>query len=412
MLKRSTHNSGGGQYGTVVTLSWPHLTYETVRWTRDADDGQVSRTARRRHAGPYQAAVVPPIAEATPDLPAEVLAAADDASQEMARFDAEVGGEVAPFESVLLRSEAAASSQIEDLTASARAIAEAELGLSGRRNADQIVANVRAMAAAQLADAIEPESILVMHRALMADSEPRTAGVWRTQQVWIGGSALGPHQAEFVPPQHQRVVPAIDDLVRFIARDDLPVLIHAALEHAQFETIHPFPDGNGRTGRALLHAVIRNKGLTRAVTVPVSAGLLVDTAGYFAALRAYQQGDPRPIVERLADACLAAVAGGRRLVSQLREVRQGWEERVTVRRGALARSLLDVLVRRPVVDAALAAAELGVSRSNVYGPIQHLVDEGILVEFTDRRRSRAWRAPEVLELLDEFAASTGRRSLP
>ena len=56
----------------------------------------------------------------------------------------------------------------------------------------------------------------------------------------------------------------------------MPVLAHAALAHAQFETIHPFEDGNGRTGRALVHAMLRSKGLTRTVTVPISAGLLVD----------------------------------------------------------------------------------------------------------------------------------------
>jgi Fic family protein len=402
-----------GPEGALMAPPWPEITYETVPWSAHFADGVSSRTARRRHAGPYQAAVVPPIADSVLELPAEILTLADDASQEVARFDAELGGEIAPFVSVLLRSEAAASSQIENLTASARAIAEAELGASGRRNADQIVANVRAMAAAgRLADRIDADSVLAMHRALMEHTEPRIAGRWRDQQVWIGGTSLGPHQAEFVPPQHTRVEAAIEDLIAFVARDDLPLLAQAAVAHAQFESIHPFPDGNGRTGRALLHAMLRNKGLTRNVTVPVSAGLLVDTAAYFAALRAYQRGDPQAIVERLAGAYIDAVISGRDLVTRLRALHREWSERLSARRDSAAWRVLDVLLRHPVVNAPLVADELGISLPNVYRPIEQLVADGVLVPFADQRRNRAWRSPEVLDILDEFAAGGGRRSLP
>jgi Fic family protein len=371
-----------------------------------------SRTARRQHAGPYHAAVVPEIGFLVVDLPADVLTMADEASQEITRFDAELGGEIAPFESVLLRSEAAASSQIEDLTASAKAIAEAELGDSGRRNADQIVANVKAMtAASQLADRIDADSILTMHRALMERSYPDMAGRWRDKQVWIGGSGLGPHQADYVPPQAARVVPAIEDLIAFVARDDVPALVQAAVAHAQFETIHPFPDGNGRTGRALLHALLRNRGVTRNVTVPVSAGLLADTRAYFGALQAYHRGEVDVIVRQLTQACVSAVAGGRQLVEELRAVRTGWTSRVTARRGSAAWRLLEVLLGHPVVNGALVADELGLATPNAYRPIRQLVADGVLVEFTDRRRNRAWRSPEVLDVLDEFAARAARRSL-
>src|SRR5260221_12756766 len=115
-------------------------------------------------------------------------------------------------------------------------------------------------AAIAMADHLDVASILAMHQVLMELVEPTIAGKWRLEQVWIGGTSLGPHGALFVPPQHSRVMPAIEDLMSFVQRDDLPVLAHAAVAHAQFETIHPFPDGNGRTGRALLHAMLRNKG--------------------------------------------------------------------------------------------------------------------------------------------------------
>src|SRR5262249_56504813 len=103
-----------------------------------------------------------------------------------------------------------------------------------------------------------------------------------------------PHGAAFVPPHYERVPDAMRDLMSFVRRDDLPVLAHAALAHAQFETIHPFVDGNGRTGRALVHAMLRARGVTRNVTVPVSAGLLTDTDAYFAARMTHTPRDPGP----------------------------------------------------------------------------------------------------------------------
>jgi Fic family protein len=390
--------------------TWPALTYETLPWEL-SETVPVSRTARRRYRGTYEAAVVPEIVGQDVLLPAEVAALVEDASTEVARFDSEMGTELAPFSAILLRSESAASSKIENLTASARAIAEAELHPRARGNASLIVANTRSMnAAIALSDRIDADAILKMHEALLSQSSPDIAGRWRREQVWIGGSDLGPHGALFVPPRHDRVPESIEDLVAFIDRDDIPVLVHAALAHAQFETIHPFPDGNGRTGRALLHAQLRNKGLTRNVTVPVSAGLLTNTDEYFDVLSEYRNGNPLLIVASVARASLAAVGNGRQLIRDLRGVRSSWDERVKVRRGATAWKIADLLLRHPVVNAPLIAEELGIAGQNTYRSLQPLVDADVLVEFSDRKRNQLWRAPEALEALDRFAARAGRRS--
>ena len=111
-----------------------------------------------------------------------------------------------------------------------------------------------------------------------------------------------PIGATFVGPRHELVPGAVDDLIAFTQRDDISALPQIAVAHAQFETIHPFTDGNGRTGRALVQALLRNKGLTRQVTVPVSAGLLAGTDAYFDALTSYRSGDAAPIVERFTEA--------------------------------------------------------------------------------------------------------------
>ena len=297
----------------ATTAPWPALSYQPVEW-ESRYSGYMSRTARRRYQGPYEAALVPRIAGRAVPLPAELAALAAEASEEIVRFDAELGTELAPFSAVLLRSESAASSRIENLTASARAIAEAELLPPRKDNAAMIVANTQAMKAAiALADRIDRQAIIAMHDALVDPDGPEQLGEFRSEQVWIGGGDFGPHGAMFIPPHHRWVEDAIDDLVAFIDRDDLPVLAHAAIAHAQFETIHPFLDGNGRTGRALLHAHLRNKGLTRNVTVPVSAGLLSNTDSYFAALTAYREGDIVPVVTQVARAANAAVDNGRQI---------------------------------------------------------------------------------------------------
>jgi len=344
-------------------------------------------------------------------LPSSVLALADEASIEIARFDAELGTAVAPFGAVLLRSESASSSRIENLTSSAKAIALAELGSRDKRNASEIVANVHAMqAAVELADRLDEQSIIAMHRALMIEHEPEIAGGWRTEQVWIGGSDFGPHLAEFVPPHHQQVDAAMRDLVRFIQRDDIPILVHAAIAHAQFETIHPFPDGNGRAGRALLHAMLRGKGLTRNVTVPVSAGLLTDTGAYFAALTSYREGRPSHIVQLIAEASFSAIANGRALVADLREIHAGWSHAVTARQDAVAWRLADLLLRQPVIDAATVQRELHATSANAQRAIRQLAEARVITETTDRKRNRLWQATEVLSALDAFAERAGRRA--
>ncbi|GED09929.1 hypothetical protein CCE02nite_19280 [Cellulosimicrobium cellulans] len=139
--------------------------------------------------------------------------------------------------------------------------------------------------------------------------------------MWIGGSDISPAGADFVPPHHERVPGAIADLVAFVARADVVPLAHVAIAHAQFETIHPFTDGNGRTGRALVQAMMHSSGLTRNATLPLSAGLLADVDSYYAALTPYRAGHPAAIVHQFVQASARAVKNGRQLVEQVRSIR-------------------------------------------------------------------------------------------
>lgn len=388
---------------------WPPLDYEERPWN-NAQDVYGSRTQKRRSVGPYLAAVPPFISDRAIPLAGELHALTEEAASELARFDAEVGQIAAPFASILLRTESASSSEIENLTSGARQIALAELGEHASRNAQLIVGNVRAMQAAlNLSESIDGHAILEMHRALLEQSDPDIVGHWRDQQVWIGGGSMGPHTAQFVPPHHERVGALMDDLVAFANRVDLPVLAQTAIAHAQFETIHPFPDGNGRVGRALIQAMLRGGQLTRNVAVPVSAGLLHDTGRYFEALGAYRSGDIAPIVRSIAEASFAAVHNGRILVEDLETVRIQWRERVKARRDSAAHRLVDVLLRQPVIDSAAAATQLGISAVNAQVAINRLVDADVLIQISTGKRNRIWLAKDVVRVLDEFGARAKRR---
>ncbi len=389
--------------------------WETLPWVPSFDTAVLSRRQQAALPATYRAAIPAAIAGASFQLDAALAADAEDAAAAIVRFDEEVtarfgGDDIAPLRSVLLRSESAASSQIENVTVGARQLALAELGADASHNARIVAQNVDAMAAAvRLADRLDADAILAMHEVLLRD-RPDHAGRWRHQQVWIGAAGVSPAGAAFVPPHQDRVPDGIRDLVLFLGRDDLPVLVHAAVAHAQFETIHPFTDGNGRTGRALVHALLRNKGLTRRVTVPISAGLLTDTGSYFAALTAYRRGDPAPIITQVAGASRRAVLHGQWLIDRLADLRDEWNHRLGSRAGSSGRHLAAVLIARPAVNAAHVRSRLNVSDTAARHAIAQAVEAGILTPTTDKRRNRVWIARDVTDLLDEFAERAGRRA--
>ncbi len=392
---------------------WPAVGEEEAYWTPDETIPHSNRE-RRQQTGPYLRSIPAFITNAELGLPASLAAEIEEASNEIVRFDAEFGSELGPYGSVLLRTEAVSSSRIEELSASARSIATVETGVGGAKgNAEVIVANARAMQTAiEAASSIDQTSILETHRTLMEDDRPSIAGKWRTEQNWIGPGNAGPRIATFVPPAYERVPTLMADLVTFMRRTDLPVIALVGVAHAQFETIHPFIDGNGRTGRTLMHAMLRDRGLTTQATVPISAGLLSNTDEYFAALKRYRSGDTEAIISMTSRSSVQGVVLGRQLVGDLRSIRESWDELIKTRKGAVAWRLADMLISQPVVTRELVAQRLGVGENNVDRILQPFEDAGILIESGSTSRGRrVWRSAEVLAALDAFGERLGRRTL-
>lgn len=393
------------------TGGWPALGYEDAKWTPTTARAWDGTDASSRGSLRYRPAVPPSIARLEPHPAPEVLVAAEEAARELSRFDRELRERIDAVAPVLLLCEAAASSQIENQPASARAIMSGRLGAQVGRSAELVAAGTRStQRAIDLARDLGPTAIRDVHRVLLAEQPRRSPGEWRQEAVWIGPRADSPLGADFVAPVFARVPGLIDDLTGFAGRWDTDPLVSVAVSYAQFETVRPFTDGNGRTGRALVQSLLRRRGVTRAVVVPVSAGLLADLDGSRAALTAYRRGDIDPVVRSFADASLRAVRNARLLVAQLDGIRGSWNGRLEARRDSVPGPLLDLLARRPVIDAATAAAELGSSVPDLPLALRTLVSAGIATTRTEPRVGPLWRSDEILAAIDAFAARAGRRS--
>ena len=397
------------------------VSYETLDWRISAPE-MYSRAELKRQSGPYQAATPSPIAHWSPIVGSLDSADVEDAMNALTSFDhhaaIHLGREnpaLGPMSAILLRTESASSSQIEQLTTTAKQLALAELGESDKANALSVMGNVRAMEASlKLSQHLDSASVLAMHRELMLHQlgfPADDAGRYRTQQVWIGPGTAGPRTADFVPPHQSRVQVCMDDLMRFIDRDDLPVLLQVAVAHAQFETIHPFPDGNGRTGRALAQAILRHHGVIKATTIPISAGLLTRTDQYFAALAAFREGDAGPIVREFAGAARLAAASGTLLVDQLVEQLEDSRRRLAgIRSDAAAWSLLPELVGQPAVNTRYLVEHLGMGEMAALRTLTTLTQRGVLVETTGRSRNRVWEHRGIFKVLDGYASNIRRAS--
>jgi Fic family protein len=406
---------GDGTYGHVTlgrALTWRAGEYETYEWTGTQDAFHTSNYLSGMAGQPYEAFIPSTIAKSAYLPSPGVAALAEEATQEISRFDERYGKHLRPFVSLMLRSESVASSQIENLTASARSLGEAELGVADKANATLVVRNVRAMETAlAAADHLTPESVLEMHNALMdGTSDADVAGRWREQQVWIGTGQYSPIGAEFVPPHHSRVPALMTDVMDYARRQDLPAIVQAAIAHAQFETIHPFTDGNGRTGRALLHAMLKHRGVASHVTVPVSAGLLANVGGYHAALTAFRAGDPELIITVTSEAAFRAIENGTTLANDVVAITEGWADRITARRDSAVWPVLDLLASQPVVNAVVLKSKLGLDYMRQKRALDALEEAGIVVGVGKFKKGRFWRAPDMLAALDAFAERTGRRS--
>jgi Fic family protein len=320
----------------------------------------------------------------------------------------------------LLRAESVASSKIEGLDAGVRRLVEAEAvtgqgGGTADRIAIEVLGNIASMESAiQLAaqeKQISLDDLLEIHRVLMDGSRtPELGGVVREQQNWIGGSAYNPCSAAFVPPPPEYVEDLLHDLIDYTNGDEHSILVQAAIAHAQFETIHPFADGNGRTGRALIHVVLRRRGLSPTFVPPMSLVLATWSDDYISGLTAFRHLLAADSPQRstaahtwlrtFAAATLRACIDAQTYASRIDELVNGWRTGLgTVRKGSALGLLLDVLPGVPLMTVDSAARLIDRSDVATGGAINRLIEAGILTQRNiGKQRYRIFEAPAVLDL--------------
>ena len=390
---------------------WPAITYETCSWNRDPEELSLIPKSRRRRILPtYEAAVPLTIARRPVSLSPEIERRLAEVESAVTRFDQTQASRGFDLPALLLRSESSSSSQIERLTSSVRNVALAELSDKAPANARLIARNVEAMRKAiEIGSDISIRSICDIHDTLMRDTGAEFG--LRDEQVWIGGTPYSPHDAQYVPPASDRVRTCLDDLVAFAQRDDIAPIAKAALFHAQFETIHPFTDGNGRTGRTLLHCMLASDEVLRHSTLPISAGLLHDVKPYMGALAAYHDGNQEPIIIRLADALELACVIGLRIEDDVAEVLDRWEEANTDRKGSASLRLPALLVEQPVVNIAYIVSHLGISDRAARNLVETACERRILERTGTERRGVFYQATELIAILEEASSLEGIRRI-
>jgi Fic family protein len=296
-------------------------------------------------------------------------------------------------------------------TARARAVYARADNRRGDSRATEVLGNVEAMERAiALGGATEPftvADIQDIHRTLLRFTEDRhLAGVIRTAQSWIGGDDYHPIGATYVGPPHEQVSGLLEDLCGFIARTDIAAVAQAAIAHAQFENIHPFVDGNGRTGRALIYTILRRRGEVNNYIPPISLVLGSEPKNYINGLGTYSQGDVGSWCERFARATTRAATGAEQLAQAIEARQAAWLQRLgEPRKDAAVRQLVSILPAQTVIDVPAAQRFTGKSHVAVGNAIAQLEQAGILQRLSERKWGRVWECRELLTLVEDFEKS-------
>ena len=391
------------------------------RWEPSLHEG-LSR--KDRQGCEYEAYVPDPLMGRSFQLEGGVAADVADAERAMATLDASATAlaNTEALARLLLRAESVASSFIEGLVVggrrllraeAARAAGDAEIDVT----ADEVLGNIDAMTWAvdslSTADEVTVDGLLQVHARLLLRTRLRDqGGQIRSVQNWIGGSGFNPCSATFVPPPPNLVAGLLDDLCTFVNDDGLPTVAQAAVAHAQFETIHPFVDGNGRTGRALIHVVLRRRGIAPRFLPPISLVLATWSRSYIEGLTATRyrgRADSQAAHEGInrwiglfAAACRRAVEDAVEFEERVATIQHEWRAAVgTVRRGSAAELLIGALPGAPVVSVSTAAGLIGRSFQATNGAMTRLEASGVVRQVNVGRRNRAFEAPAII---DAFSA--------
>lgn len=370
---------------------------------------------RYRRACHYEAFIPKGLADFDEPLAGDLPGVISEAETALHHLNRRALPALAPLARLLLRSESIASSKVEGMQVDARDLARAEAKLEAGGKASstvgEILGNIDAMELAidHVANArsLSVENIVDIHRILMESAPNRhLAGVIRTEQNWIGGNDYNPCGANYVPPPPEHVLDLLMDLCAAINEDHLPPLVQAGLVHAQFETIHPFHDGNGRTGRALIHVVLRRRGMTPQYVPPISIVLAAKKKLYIQGLSSFREGNTANWLTIFAAATAQSANLAGAYLDEVHLLQEQWRSALQAslnpRADAASWKIIDALPAHPMITTALATAVLGRTKAAVSEAMKQLELAGVLIRASEGQRNRIWEASGLLDLLNNL----------
>lgn len=308
----------------------------------------------------------------------------------------------------LVKSESISSSWIEGLREQPRDVLVAGIGVQSNARAAEIAANIEStkLALASLAEnrAWSDDDIHAVHGTLL----PHHPHGYRTGQVWIGGRSV--FRASYVAPPGENVPALMTNLLEYANASPDAAIVTAGLLHAQFETIHPYADGNGRTGRALIHAVLARAGVVDRGLLPISSVLKGRTDDYIQALTAFRYEGEDPAIRRrgfsaymetFLSATIDAASLALRMHDTLARIEGRWRQATSaIRSDSTVHQIIGVLMEQPAVTVPYLATRIDATPPALYNSVQELMKLGILSPPSGKyRRAEVFCADEVLATL-------------
>ena len=375
--------------------------------------------------GNYDAFIPKPL---PPDPPLtwdmEMIRLLSEADQALGRLDGAARNLLNPdlFVAMYVRREAVLSSQIEGTQSTIDDVLKYELNdefMGLPNDVNEVVNHVRAMNYGLERLGSLPLSLRLIreiHAELLRGvrGEERNPGEFRTMQNWIGTPNSPISRATFVPPPVAEMHSALGDLERFLHDETLPALVHSAVAHAQFETIHPFIDGNGRVGRLLITFLLVHRAVLHRPLLYLSLYLKRHRTEYYDRLMAIRrdgdwEGWVRFFLTGVGEAAREATENARS-IHDLRERARNLLQSVNA--GMRALDLLDILFQRPLVNVNLVKDALGVTFLTANRLVQRFVDFGILQEVTGAPRNRLFRYSAYLAIFEDHDDEAAVESPP
>lgn len=307
------------------------------------------------------------------------------------------------FVAMYVRQEAVLSSQIEGTQSTLEDVVQFEVDENEQerpKDLEEVVNYVAAMNYGIARLATLPLSLRLIreiHSKLLSGvrGSERNPGEFRTSQNWIGPAGCLLNNADFVPPPPHAMVTALSSLESFLRdAEALPVLLHCGLAHAQFETIHPFLDGNGRIGRLLITLLLCERRVLRLPLLYLSYYFKAHRAEYYDRLTAIRHdGDWEGWLKFFLQGVFEVSQGATETSREILDLREKHRQIIGQKLSSTSNGprLLDFLFRQPIVSIRMAESHLGCSYVTASNLIEELTSLGILAEITGRRRNRHFR---------------------